>query len=193
MRLRPMKPTTLAFLLILTAACAHKALPPVNDAPVAKVAAPVESGAQNTAKAFYTELRREEISGLPSTAQMKRLSRYLAPEIVAAIERARTEQTEFMRKSPDEKPPWIEGDLFSSLFEGVETWKLGTAKVSGTSAEVPVQLSYRGGSKQVSSWTDTLVLKKTQTGWQVFDIRMGGEWDFKAGGNTLRSTFSVES
>ena len=186
-----MKPTTLACLLVLTAACTNKPMP--HAGPVAGGHPPAVEidGAQSVAQSFYTELRRDEICGLPDTAQMKRLAPYFTPGIVSALQRASAEQAEFMRKHPDEKPPWIEGDLFSSLFEGVEKWRLGSATVKGSTAEVPVHLSYRGDSNETARWTDTLILSHTPSGWHVADIRMGGEWAFKAGGNTLSSTLSA--
>ena len=189
--LPPMKPTTLACLLVLTAACTNKPMP--HAGPVAGGHPPAVEidGAQSVAQSFYTELRRDEICGLPDTAQMKRLAPYFTPGIVSALQRASAEQAEFMRKHPDEKPPWIEGDLFSSLFEGVEKWQLGSATVKGSTAEVPVQLSYRGDSNETARWTDTLILSHTPSGWRVADIRMGGEWAFKAGGNTLSDTLSA--
>lgn len=188
-----MNPTTVAFLLFVTAACASKSfLPSQQDPRVTPVISQgAETGAQNVAASFYSEVRRERIEGLPTAAQLKRLKPYLAPELVQAFKHASAEQEAFMRKNPDEKPPFIEGDLFSSLFEGVTTWKLDTAQIIGSKAEVPVQLSYSSDG-QTSRWNDTLVLRKNPEGWVVTDIRMGGQWAFKAGGNSLAETLSAK-
>ena len=192
-RLHPMKPTTLVFLLAFTAACVNRpALQVGGDNRTPSPVTAENSGAQPAAQGFYAEMRRERISGLPNDAQLKRLAPYLTPELVSAFKNAGKEQAEYMRKNPDDKGPWVEGDLFSSLFEGVESWKVGTAMIKGSTAEVPVQLSYRGDSKETVNWSDTLVLKQTSAGWRVADIRMGGKWAFKAGGNSLSSTLSAK-
>ena len=158
-------------------------------ASVAPATSAEEAGPPQVANSFYKEVRVKRISGLPEPARLKKLAPFLAPDLVTAFERAWREQQSFIRKHPDEKPPWIEGDLFSSLFEGVTTWKLGSAKTDGERAQVPVNLTYTGG-KNTQRWTDTLLLKHTSAGWKIDDIRMGGEWAFKAGGNTLRQTLA---
>jgi len=139
------------------------------------------------ATAFCTELHREPISGLPSDAQMQRLSPFFTPEIVALIQRARVLQQEQIRRHPDEKPYWIEGDLFSSCFEGVTTWKLGDVFNAPTvDATVKVKRTCALPNEKPVTWTDTLVFKQRSQRWLLDDIRMGGEWDFKSG-SSLRS------
>ena len=139
------------------------------------------------ATAFCTELHREPISGLPSDAQLQRLSPLFTPEIVALIKRAHILQQEQIRKHPGEKPYWVEGDLFSSCFEGVTSWKLGEVFSAPTvDTTVKVTLSYRGQDQKPVTWTDILVFKQRDQHWQLDDIRMGGEWAFKSG-SSLRS------
>ncbi len=78
-----------------------------------------------------------------------------------------------MRRHPDEKPPFVDGDLFSSLFEGPQRATAGTPVVSGDRALVPMQFSYAEGGK-VTRWTDTVVLRDSPHGWLVDDVRYGG-------------------
>ncbi len=142
------------------------------------------------AKAFYAEVRRTTIHGLPDEKQMQRLSKSLTPGLIQLFHDARAEQREFIRDNPDEKPPWIEGDLFSSLFEGVEKSRMGEVQQVGEQATAKVHLSYNGGLTETVNWTDTLVLVLTQEGWKVDDIRLEGDWAFKYG-TTLRGILSA--
>lgn len=143
------------------------------------------------ATAFYTALRQERIEGLPDAPQMKRLRPYLTAEIAALFERARKEQEKFIQAHPDDKAPWIEGDLFSSLFEGPQSWSLDVVRMNEDKAEVTVTLRHEeNGSKVV--WQDVLVLKPTAEGWKVDDIRMGGEWAFNASGASLKKNLEPE-
>ena len=136
---------------------------------------------------FYTELRSEEIRGLPSEPQLKRLAPLLTPELNSLIVRARAEQQRQIKEYPDEKPNWIEGDLFGSMFEGVKQWELGSAfSAPEVDATVKVNLTYTEPNQKPVNWTDTLVFKERKKKWLLDDIRMGGDWAFKSG-DSLRS------
>lgn len=146
-----------------------------------------------TAQAFYQAVRQDRISGLPDAKQMKRLAPYVSENLVTAFAKAAKEQKEYMAKFPEDKPPWIEGDLFGSLFEGPTSWKVGQATTRGRKAEVPVQLGYVSKGEKPIEWTDTIVLEQSTNGdWKVLDLRMGGKWAFKAGGNSLLQTLTAE-
>ena len=141
---------------------------------------------RSAAATFCGELRKERISGLPSPAQLERFTPLITPELRSIIELARREQNRQMEQHPDEKPDWIEGDLFSSLFEGVTEWKLGAAAApKGADATVAVKLTHNEPGQQAAEWTDTLVFRNRAGAWLVDDIRMGGDWEFHSG-ETLR-------
>lgn len=56
-------------------------------------------------------------------------------------------RAKLIQEHPDEKPPRGDGDLFTSLFEGAQSFRLGRPTVLGNRAEVPVHLAYvEGGS-----------------------------------------------
>lgn len=134
------------------------------------------------ATALCTEVRRERISGLPSPEQMKRLERMLTPQLASVIEIARTRQQEQIRQHPDEKPQWVEGDFFSSLFEGVKKWEIGDVFTApSTQATVKVRNSYDEPGLDKVEWTDTWVFKRLEDRWLLDDIRMGGDWEFRSG------------
>ncbi|GEP45345.1 hypothetical protein BGE01nite_46360 [Brevifollis gellanilyticus] len=163
--LAPLLALTLAYAAFTTGRSPEERLAPISDA----------------AKTFYTTLRAERISGLPSEEQMKKLSGLLTPGLHAAILKARAEQQEQIKKHPDDKPNWIEGDLFGSLFEGVTQWELGSAFFApGVDGTVKVNLTYQEATEKPTKWTDILVFKQREEKWLLDDIRMGGEWAFKS-------------
>ncbi len=59
---------------------------------------------------------------MPDDAQMQALALLLVPELREAFEAARAWQRgeieRMQREGSEDKPPFVEGDLFSSLFEG---------------------------------------------------------------------------
>lgn len=171
----------------LAVLCLVISAPAQTPAPHEKPAQAEESAALHAAAhAFSTELRREPIRGLPTPEQLQRLSPHLTPELASLLRRAAVIQEQQIRRHPDDKPAWIEGDLFSSLFEGVTSWKLGEVFSAPTvDATVEVIQTFSEATAEPVTWTDTLVLKKRGQQWLLDDIRMGGDWAFQTG-TTLR-------
>jgi hypothetical protein len=145
---------------------------------------------ETVARVFYSELRRLGVSGLPGEEPWALLKPFCSETLGAALELAVKEQVEFIRKNPDEKPPWIEGDLFSSLFEGPKQFQVGPAVIHGESAEVPVECSHTEGGETVK-WRDTLILVKEGGKWLIDDVSYGGTWDF-ANSGTLKDALGPE-
>jgi hypothetical protein len=142
------------------------------------------------ARFFLSEVRRFQVTGLPDGEAWETLSPCLSAPLRALMEAAKREQLEFMKKFPDEKPPWIEGDFFSSLFEGPHRFQVLGTEVKGDRANVRVEQERTEGGDTVK-WTDTLLLVKTPEGWRVDDMRYGGSWDF-ANTGTLRDALAPE-
>lgn len=141
---------------------------------------------REAATLFCTEVRREAIRGLPTDEQLQRLSPFITPALRSILKQACVYQDMQIRKHPDEKPAWIEGDLFSSLFEGVTSWEVGDA--FGAPMVDPwakVKQTYSEPGQKPVTWTDTLLFKQRDGRLLVDDIRMGGNWDF-ANGPSLR-------
>lgn len=153
-----------------------------------KPSAPAET-ADAAARAFYQEVRAERIDGLPTASQLERLRPHTSAALAESFARASAEQARFILESPDEKPPWIEGDLFGSLFEGVSRWTMAGTEERGDKATAKVALTFESDGR-TTAWTDTIVLEKQAGVWKVTDIRMGGDWTFQAGGSSLAQTLA---
>jgi len=142
-----------------------------------------------TVQAFYTICRGERLSGLPDARQLERLSGLLSTRLIALIEAARTRQARFQREFPNDKPPFIEGDLFSSLFEGPTGFEPGTVRLDGDRARVTVHFSHRdernGGS--VTRWEDDAWLVRERGQWRIDDVEYHGGWPFAARGRLARN------
>ncbi|HLM59250.1 MAG TPA: hypothetical protein VK308_00470 [Pyrinomonadaceae bacterium] len=173
------KLSALTFLLVLlvfgsTTSCAQKQKP------------------EDFANRFYQSYLKLNMRGLPDEQELKSLSPFLSEDLRLLFEKAKLKQKQFIAENPDDmKPPWIEGDMFTSLFEGAQFFKIGKVKTRGVYTDVSVDLEYEENG-ETSRWTDTLVLIKTKEGWRVWDILLNGDWEFKAGSN-LRHMLGAEN
>lgn len=141
-----------------------------------------------TAKSFYEALVKLQIRGLPDKKEMESIGNFLSDELKQRIGYAWAEHDLFVKEHDTQqlKAPWTkEGDLFSSLWEGVDGFKLGDSTGDDEKKSYPVYLNYTEGKESIK-WLDVLVLQKTDKGWKVYDIFYNGPWDFKSHGS-LRS------
>lgn len=146
------------------------------------------SSPSRAAEQFYRTYLKLKINGLPNDQQLKILSPLISSDLKELFVTARKIQAKYIQEHPDEKPPWADGDLFSSLFEGAQSYRIGRVADRGDIAEVPVQLAYQQGGS-TTRWSDVLILVRTGNRWLVSDILMKGEWQFKSG-SSLRSILS---
>jgi hypothetical protein len=162
----------------------------LSMAAAAFMAAAAHAGTpEETARTFFDAYLKFRTSGLPKDEEMRVFAPLLTPEIVTLLGAASAEQKEFQRKNPDEKPPWIEGALFSSLFEGVSAYRLGDVLVSGDKASIPVYWEYTEGG-ETSRWIDVVCLVRSAGSWQIADIFFAAPWDFRPG-PSLRAVLSA--
>ena len=159
----------------------------VITSPTAGAAEQLSESAEKFAQRFYTTLLKVKPLGLPSDAQWKKLAPFFNGQIRAAVAKSRRQEAAFVKQHPGEVPPFSDGDLFSSLFEGPTSFAVGSVKQKGDAFLVPIALTYRQG-KEHTEWTDQLVLtQEPPQGWQVNDIRFGGKWAFKSSGSLRRT------
>ncbi|MGH8082573.1 MAG: hypothetical protein ACREP7_18500, partial [Lysobacter sp.] len=77
---------------------------------------------------------------------------------------------------------YIEGDMFTSLFEGATEFKLGKRSVAGPdreSFEIDFARTDAGGS---SRWKDRALMLREDGQWKLDDVEYGGDWGFAAHG-----------
>ena len=137
---------------------------------------------------FY--LAQKMNNGLPSIEQCRQMAPLLSRGLQDAIGRARREQDKYRTEHPGDKPPWVEGDLFSSLFEGATAYEIGPVDLKEDHADVAVTLHFEDAGNRSVSWTDRLVLVRENEHWVVEDLEYGGNWDFANHGSLRQSLLS---
>ena len=131
-------------------------------------------------KSFLSKYISLKFTGLPNPEQMERLSPFLSPKLQEMIKKEYKAQEEFIAKYPDEKPPLIEGDLFSSLFEGPTSFEIAKSEIEVDRAKVLVKFTYVDPRPKFGStaWNDRYILVKDNSRWLIDDVEYLGNWDF---------------
>jgi hypothetical protein len=137
----------------------------------------------------YGELRNHGgLTGIPNEAQLKQLAPLLTPELRTMLSAALREQQRCVRQFPDDKPPWIEGDIFSSSFEGFTGVIARASKPLLRGRSVALRFTYAEGQHSVR-WTDTLILVNDSGKWLVQDIYYHAKFAFASGfGSNLQAS-----
>jgi hypothetical protein len=158
-------------------------------------AAPVAASAQGddpaaAVNAFYSVYSAQHAQGLgiPDATVRLRLQPVLSPRLNKQLATAASAQARLTAKVKNAVPPVLEGDIFSSLFEGPTAWKVGSCQQKDKTARCSVALSYvppptPGSKAKPANWTDTMVLAATAQGWKVDDVIYDAGFAF---GNTGR-------
>ena len=135
-----------------------------------------------TANEFYKTLLGAPPSlgaGIPDAATRARIAPLLSPRLNRGLGDAAAAEARFKAKNKD-SPPLMEGDIFSSLFEGPTAFQLGACRGDDKIQRCAVSLSRQDPGKAPVRWTDTLVLANSG-GWKVDDIAYDANFAF---GNT---------
>lgn len=136
----------------------------------------------------YAKLRAGGLTGIPDAARLAQLAPLLTPELRDLFSVALREQKRCENKFPDDKPPWIEGDIFSSSFEGFTSFKTAASRPRKQGRQVTVSFVYAEGKTRVK-WIDALVLRNVEGRWLVDDIFYRAHFAFSSGfGPTLKSS-----
>lgn len=139
-----------------------------------------------TVARFYATYLTSGVAGAPDSARLAALAPYLTDTLRALLAGAGRLRDEEARRAPDEKPPFADGDLFSSLFEGPTGASVVGRDSTGGVHRVLVRLAYHHADP-VQRWTDTAVVVRGGGRWAIDDIRYGGEWGFANRGGLRES------
>jgi hypothetical protein len=140
---------------------------------------------------FYAAYLQHHSRGLPTTEEMKTYAPMFSRELVGAIERARGRQKQFIAAHPREKPPFIEGSLFGSLFEGITAVESVDAKPGVIPTTVSMRFLYDDSSNQAVRWSDEAILRCELGQWRIDDVQYGGGWEFSPKGR-LRAALEAD-
>ena len=179
----------IALALVASVAAAGCQQMPTREGSVAAMSAACAGASPvDAAETFYRQVVALNPRGLPSADAMRTLGPLLSSGMQASIARARVRQQAEIAAFPDDKPSFIEGSLFTSLFEG-PTAVLSAQADPAASTRVAVEMRYAGQGD--ARWRDHALMRCENAQWRVDDIEFGGDWDFASDGR-LRDALDAE-
>jgi hypothetical protein len=138
------------------------------------------SDARAVVEGFYAAYTTFQPSdGIPDAKGRAKFEPYISEGLDKLLGAALDANARFMSAHKD-SPPLIEGDLFTSNFEGASSYTVSPCAISGTRARCKVELQFQesGNSGKSVRWTDAVLLVATPTGWKVDNIDYGSSAAF---------------
>ncbi|MBX3496318.1 MAG: hypothetical protein KF769_08760 [Parvibaculum sp.] len=145
-----------------------------------------ERGAAEVAAKFYDIRLSERSGGVPEGDFRTRLRPVVSPALDSLFAQAAEAERRHTERTNNSEPPYLQGDIFSSLFEGATGYEIGKCEddeeALAATVVCDVMLVHDTEDEPVQ-WTDRVVLVSDNGRWMVDDIRYGGDWDFASKGS----------
>lgn len=142
------------------------------------------------AAAFWKWHALREPSGALTTEELAEVRSLVTTDFMCLLEVATQFREHFAAVAPDEKPPFAEGDLFtSSAFERPNRFEIARIQTQATTATAFTKFD----SPDNISWRDSLSLRLEKGEWRVADVVRGGQFEFGNAGSLVRQLYSAMS
>jgi hypothetical protein len=129
-------------------------------------------------------------SGALTTEELVEVRSLVTSDFMCLLEIATQFRDHFATVTPDEKPPFAEGDLFtSSAFERPSRFEIAKVQTYATKATAFTKFD----APDNISWRDSLSLRLENGEWRVADVVRGGQFEFGNAGSLVRQLYSAMS
>lgn len=135
---------------------------------------------------FYNAALSLKQGGIPGEKARARLAPYLSAGLARRLAEGAAAEKSYAALTKGQAPPLLEGDLFTSMFEGASRFRVGDCEAKAERGHCSVAFDFEAQGAAPEHWTDTASLVHTGAGWQIDDIDYGGNWPF-ANKGTLRA------
>src|SRR5262249_3856101 len=125
----------------------------------ARRAPPPPPTPQQGAAGFYGAYVRFHPSGIPGGPPRNRVRPFWTERLHNLLQNADRAEARHAELTRHEEPPLVEGDVFTSLFEGATSFTVGDCMADGEMmASCKVNLTYKMEGQPDTVWTDTVIL-----------------------------------
>ena len=141
-------------------------------------------------RAFYSVRIASGANGTPSVSELEQLAPLISVELHDLLQEALLKHEKLASKTLQKRRTFVEGDLFSSLFDGPTSLLVGASEpLAGDEFLITVKLT---SAKQLPAltWTDKLRVVRERGHYVVADVEYGNHWAF---GSNTRLVSSLQS
>jgi hypothetical protein len=142
--------------------------------------ADTDTDIQRATTAFYRVYLDTRPSGVPHSKARAKFTAVISHTLAQLLERADTAERHYATVTKRKVPPLLEGDLFTSLFEGAQSFTVKECHRSADGvAACSVELRHGDAAGNAATrWNDKVYLVRNGRHWVVDDIEFGGDWQF---------------
>jgi len=146
--------------------------------------------AEEAAEAFWGWHALRQPSGALTADELAEIRSLVTQEFACLLELAGKYRLHFSNLYPDDKPPFEEGDFFtSSAYERATKFEIESVQVNSTTATAFTKFYAEGDA----SWVDRLQLRQENGQWKVSDVDRGGPFEFGNSGSFVNQLYAVMS
>lgn len=126
---------------------------------------------------FYTIHLKSSGQGLPAPDELRQYQPLLSRALFTLLTQAEAAESRHQAIAGNQAPPLIEGDLFTSLYEGASSFTVESCE-SGDQRDDPrascqVAFNYRKDGA-AETWSDKILLVREDGKWRIDDIEFVG-------------------
>jgi hypothetical protein len=127
---------------------------------------------------FYQQHLKNHSPGIPNADELKQLQPFLSQPLFSLLSQASDIDARYHAAAESPVAPLVDGDLFTSLFEGATSFAVDSCEHEGDHAACLVRFRYTGSASDNKSvdehWKDKLLLTRQQQQWRIDDIEFMG-------------------
>lgn len=133
---------------------------------------------EKASRVFYKVYLEVQPSGVPHGKEEQNFRPHISATLSSLVKEADQAEQRYDRATKGELPPLVEGDIFTSLFEGAAAFKVLSCEGKTAAGSCWVQFTYIDpGDESSFKWQDRVYLIKDSHGWLVDDIEFFGDWE----------------
>lgn len=122
---------------------------------------------------FYRIHIKNRAPGLPSAEELKQFEPLVSRTLYALLTRAEAADMRYHSVAGPQAAPLIEGDLFTSLYEGATSFEVQSCDSDTDRASCQVAFRYQNEGAD-ESWNDKILLVRQEHQWRIDDIEFIG-------------------
>lgn len=141
-------------------------------------------------RGLYQILQDSAVTGAPSPGALAAMAPFVTRELLDLLAAAAALRDAEAAANPGDKPPYVEGDLFSSLFEGPTGLTIPARRPAAPDSLLVLEFRDTRETPAIV-WTDTVLLRREDGRLVVADIRYGATWEFANRGSLVEALRAV--